>query len=262
MLPSFRFLKFGVYKANPLSLSLAAVLFAAGCGGTTCFVGIINPPNNSLTVAAGTPAPVCSLSQPAALVNITGNMPVSCSNCAASQQVSHAYLYVSGIEVHRGVAADENAPDWLELAPDLMKNPRLFDLVENSEAQDHPPPFEVNGNIPAGAYYQVRLHLVQASPSEAQTEEFTAANRCTATGRASCIVDADDSSHVIEMLDGREFLNVQTTVPWVVHAGKSNLLQIQFQTEWLLQKTAKGSVELVPLLHGQVTAETYSDPVK
>jgi Domain of unknown function (DUF4382) len=262
MIPSPPLLKFGAYRDYRLQLSLAATLFAVGCGGTTCFVGIINPPNNSLTVAAGTPPPVCALPQGTAMVNVTGNMPVACGNCAAAQQISHAYLSVSGIEVHPGAVADENSPEWREIAPDLGENPRIFDLVQVTEVQDQPPPFEVNGDIPAGTYYKLRLHLVQVSPAGTQMREFAAANRCTASGRASCIVNADGSSQAIDTLDGSAFLTVQTTVPWVVHAGKSNLQRIEFRSEWLPQKAANGSIVLAPLLRGQVVAQTYSDPVK
>jgi hypothetical protein len=255
MLSSGRLAKSAIFRPHSVLILFAAMLFVAGCG-TSCFVGIINPPNNSLTLPAGTLPPVCSSSQPMAALKVVGSMAAACTDCATAQEWSHAYLYLGGIELHPGTVADENSPDWQELAPDLGQHPRFIDLIENAQRQDMVLPLEVTGDIPSGTYYQLRLHLARVLHSESQTEELSAANRCAVTARANCLVNADNSNHVLRTLDGDEFLSVQMTVPLEVRVGHLNQIRIQFRPEWLLQRNASGAIELSPVLHGEVVVES------
>ncbi|HEY2117770.1 MAG TPA: DUF4382 domain-containing protein [Candidatus Acidoferrum sp.] len=255
-MPSFsQFAKSGIFQAGLILAPGVVLLFAGGCNNS-CFVGVINPPNNSLTVVASTPPPVCSLSQTMTAVKVVANMVPSCANCAASQQVSHVYLYLSGIELHPGTVADENSLDWQELAPDLAKQSRLVDLAGEPASHAFAMPFEVTGHVPAGTYYQLRLRLSPAVTSRSQSAESAGANPCAASGHASCLVNADGNVHALQAVDGHEYMSVQLNSPLDVRPGRLNQIDMQLRPEWSLRKTSAGSVELAPFIQGEVVGNS------
>ena len=134
----------------------------SGCNNT-CVFGVVNPPNNSVTVVGGNSvASVCSQA-PITGVTVGANVVSTCTNCATSQQLTHAYLVVSGIEFHSSVISDANSPDWQEIAPDLAQHPQLVDLVSGSAAEEVHVGLGIAGRIPVGEYDQVRLKLEGAS---------------------------------------------------------------------------------------------------
>jgi hypothetical protein len=245
------FAKSGIFQARLILASGVALLLAGGCNNS-CFVGVINPPNNSLTVVASAPPPACSLSQTMTAVKVVGNMAPICADCTASQQVSHVYLYLSGIELHPSEVADENSPDWQELAPDLAKQPRLVDLAEESALHALAMPFEVTGHVPAGRYYQLRLRFATAADSQSATAEFSAANPCAASGHGDCLMSADGSIHALEMRTGNEYFHAQATYPLDVRPGRLNQIDMQLRPEWLLRQTSAGTVELAAFVQGEV----------
>lgn len=210
----------------------AALHVVAGCGGTSCFVGIINPPKGSLQVTTGSPPPVCSQVMTPAAVTVIAQMAAACTNCTSSQQVSQVSLWVSGIEFHSSVIADENSPDWQQLAPDLASNPQSVDLGADPNARKFVLPLSVTGHLSTGKYYQVRVRL--AKPSS--------------------VVSADGRTHALQT-GNNSYVNVELTSPFDVTSGGRNELRIELQTEWGLAKTSTGSIEPTPQLRGQVSSE-------
>jgi hypothetical protein len=67
---------------------------------------------------------------------------------------------------------DANAPDWLELAPRLAKEPCQIDLMGDAM----PVILVESAIVPAGSYREVRLQFFAASPTSA--EELPAENAC------------------------------------------------------------------------------------
>lgn len=250
-----QFAKSGIFQAGLILASGVALLFAGGCNNS-CFVGVINPPNNSLTVVASTPPPACSLSQTMTAVKVVTNMAQGCANCATSQQLSHVYLYIGGIELHPGAIGDENSPDWQELAPDLAQQPRLVDLAGEPASHAFGMPFEVTGHVPAGTYYQLRLRLSQAVTSQSQTAEYAGGNPCASSGHTSCLVNAAGNVHALQTVDGHEYLSVQLISPLEVSPGRLNQIDMQLRPEWSLRKTSPGSVELAPFIQGEVVGNS------
>src|SRR5271167_1042134 len=117
---------FRMMRSIPCMLLLS---FVVGCNNA-CFVGVINPPNNSLTVSSSNPPPACSLAQPKAAVKVVAHLALACSFCSTSGQVTHVHLLLSGIELHPRAVADDNSSEWQELAPDWDRQPQWVDLGE------------------------------------------------------------------------------------------------------------------------------------
>ncbi len=231
---------------------MATTFFAAGCNNT-CVFGVVNPPNNSATIVGGSSlSSVCSEVAPITGVTVGGSLGAGCVNCAASAQLTHVYLAVSGVELHPSAVADRNSPEWQEVAPELAEQPRLVDLVTNSTREEEAFPLEVSGRIPAGAYYQVRLKLSEAAALPPETAELLRAKGCRSAARSGCVVNADGAVHELQTLDIQGFFVVQTILPVDVRAGRENRVQLQFHPEWVLKQSATGAIELAPLLEGEV----------
>ena len=249
----FRAVGPSIFRARLVLALGLTIIFAGGCHDT-CFFGIVNPPNNSLTVVGGSTTPsACSLPQTTTAMKVTGNIVRGCTNCASSEQVSHVYMFVSGVELHPGAVADAHSADWLEIAPELAQNPRFVDLAEIPALEPHGLSLNISGRIPVGTYYQIRLRLADSSRSD--LAELSAAKACVFATRSGCLVNADGSVHEIETLDGEGFLSVQTAIPIDLRAGQENQLKIQFRPEWLLQQTSGNRMKLSPVLHGEIVAE-------
>ena len=244
--------KFGIFRGTfPLGV-LWAVCFVSGCNNT-CIFGVVNPPNNSVAVAGGNSVATTCSQAPITGVTVGGNLVGGCTNCASSEQVSHAYLVVSGIEFHPSALADLNSPDWQEVAPGLAQHPRLVDLVVNSASGEVAFPLEVSGTMPAGEYYKARLKLAEASTLPQSNADLLATKACASTTGSGCLVNANGSVHELRTLDGQPFVPLQVANPIDLLAGRENRIQLQFRPEWLLEQTSRG-LELVPVLDGEMGA--------
>ncbi len=222
-------------------------MLVAGCNNT-CFIGIVNPPNNGLLVAGGNPPPVCSLNQTMAAVKLTANLAPVCTNCSATQQVAHAHLVISGIELHTGAVADENSPEWQELAPELLLQPRSVDLAASSSSNELAEALSVSGKIPEGTYYQLRIRLAETPSLNA--EQLLATHSCDST-HEGCIVNANGAVHSLQTVDGQPYLRVEMATPLDVRAVQLNQLHLEFSVDWAMRNSSGGVMEMVPLLRGR-----------
>lgn len=242
---SVRTLAFPLHTAVPLLIPL----LLAGCYGTTCFVGVINPPNNSLTITTGNNPSTCVVPQVQSTVEVVAQLAPACEGCSSSRQISRVHLLLTGIQLHPSAVADENSPEWEEMAPNLAQEPLRIELKENSAAESLISSARVSGMIPAGTYYQVRLRL--ADPSSTANTPLLGNNPCGSSG-GSCVFAADGTSHPLHTLDGPVYLRIAVASPLEVHAGQENILHLELSPEWLLQNSSTGAVEVAPLLHGRM----------
>lgn len=210
------------------SFAALLALLLAGCG-TTCFVGVVNPPNGGILVTNGNPPSACTQNQITSSVRLVAQMAPACTNCTASMQVNHVALLLSGVELHPGVIADENSPDWQELSPDLAAIPQRVDLVADPTSHQFLLPLTVTGHLPAGQYYQLRLRLAESSSLQ------------TADGRV----------HSLAMRGEQSSVYLQLASPFIALPGHSNDLHIALHTDWILTKTSSESIESAPQLRAE-----------
>jgi hypothetical protein len=237
-----------------VTLSLLCVgvfLITAGCGNN-CFGGFFNGNNNSSTTIIGFAPPSCSRLSPTIAVKTVAHLAHACTSCSASRQVIHLHLLLSGIELHPSVVADENSPDWQELAPDWALHPQWIDLVEDSNSNQTALSPIVTGQIPARTYYQLRLHLAESSPQS--LEQSRGENHCSSDG-AGCVVTADGGSYPLQTYEDHSYLRVEATSPIDFGGNQSNLLRIELHPEWALQVSSTGVLDVLPLLRGRVVIE-------
>jgi hypothetical protein len=246
----------GTFPVTPFVICVLLLFIVAGCG--SCFTGVINPPNNSPTVPMvnGNPLPAClPLPPPSIAVKAVAHLAPACAGCSAALQVTHVHLLLSGMELHPGAAADENSPEWQELAPNWVRQPQWVDLLEDSASSDVAVRLNVTGQIPAGSYYQLRLRLAQ--PSSQGVEELGGESHCSLAG-ASCVVTADGSLHSLQTVDGHPYIGAEGMFPIDLRADQSNQLRIELRPEWALHILPTGVLDDVPLLRGYVVIESSS----
>ena len=191
---------FRTWRHGGALLCATALLFFAlnGCSGDYCITGIFNPTG----IVTGT-------NNPCVNNKAMGNISVQFTSAAASTDgpmapnLLHLFVTVRGIEAHPSAMAAEDSPDWEELAPDLVREPRQIDLL--AHAGNFCAANRVPAVVAAGAYRQIRLRLV---PNHiAAGDAVRRNNECGELG-FQCVVSPDGHIHLLAFDGGATSLRV------------------------------------------------------
>jgi hypothetical protein len=155
----------------------------SGCGNS-CYAGFSINGNGGFIVVAGTPPPACSLPKVNGTMRVAALKAPICASCLPATRVEHVFVTLRGVQLRPLAGDDTNSPDWLELTPQLAKEPRQIDLMGDSL----PVVLQESTTIAAGSYREVRLQFVSESTMSAET--LPSENAC---GRTlwNCMVMAD-----------------------------------------------------------------------
>jgi hypothetical protein len=169
--------------------------------GTTCFAGVINPSSGT---AITSPPSVCPYSPGMTTMNITVAKSQVCETCTASIQPQHIFVTLTSIQLHSVFPESPSNPEWLELAPQLLRKPRQIDLLS-----DPTPEILVQGtSVPAGTYDEL---LLQFSPdTDAHTGSAANENPC-GQNRANCMIMAD--GHIEDLQFTADSASPQLSLP-------------------------------------------------
>jgi hypothetical protein len=160
-----------------------SAIAVVGCGDS-CYAGFFNNGNGHVIVAAGSPPPPCSFNGANGAIRVVALRAPVCELCTAAARADHVFVTPRGIQLQPDTASGPDTADWLEIAPQLAKEPRQIDLVG-----DRAPEILVNSaNLPAGGYRELRLQFFPDAPQRGQ--KLPAGNACGET-RWNCIVMAD-----------------------------------------------------------------------
>lgn len=156
-----------------LLATLALCVIATSCGDS-CVTGSFNS-GGPISTGSGS----CSLNKKSGTLTLRLRSSPAPSGVPTSSNLQHIFVSISGIESHPSAIADEDSPDWKELAPDLAKHPVQLDLLAPA-ADSCASSVIARTEVPAFVYRQIRLQLVSdhAGTGEARPEE----NACGAAG--------------------------------------------------------------------------------
>ena len=172
-------------RTAAFSAAMFAGLGLTGCAETCVFVTV----NGGFQIDTTKPASVCGLSQSRGAVTTSIVKSVRCEFCTSSARVEHLYVTLRGVQLHSSTIANQNSPDWLEIAPQLANNPRQMDLIGHSE----PEILLESTAILSGSYRQVRLEFL---PDAAKDDgHVLGKNECGAW--RNCIAMGDGSIHPV-----------------------------------------------------------------
>jgi|SRR5580692_815901 hypothetical protein len=177
-------------EANRASRTcLWAALFSClsffGCNNY-CFVFVSNPGGS-----ISTSTPSCQLNTATGTVRLRVNASPAASTEGSPAHVQHIFVTLRGIETIASALADDDSPDWRELAPKLSTQPVQLDLLARDAAPCERSTF-ADVAVPADAYRQIRLRLASNQPATDQSAPEE--NACGSVGM-NCVVTSDGRIH-------------------------------------------------------------------
>jgi hypothetical protein len=237
---------YGLRRAIPASPAvLCAILFPSlvliGCNNT-CVVFISNPGG---TISGNTPT--CSLNEAKGNVRVRITSPLALPANGESARIQHIYVTLRGVEANPNAIADDDSPDWQELAPKLATQPAQLDLLARSRDTRELDPSDYVA-VPANAYRQVRLRLSpnQSDASDPAPEE----NLCGSLG-LNCIVTSDGSVRPLVLDPGPSQIQISSDHIaggfFRVFPDTSANLEIEFNPQSSRFIPADEAVRLVPV---------------
>ena len=159
-----------------------ACLALTSCG-TTCVAGIFANGNGIILVKNSTPPPACPFSTGMGMMNVAADKSQICEMCTASSRAQHIFVTLKSIQLHSVFPDSPNNPQSLELAPQLLREPRQIDLLDST-----PEILVQSASVPAGTYRELRLQFLPDIPAGSDTPPVE--NPC-GHNRRNCMLMAD-----------------------------------------------------------------------
>ena len=211
-----------------------------GCNND-CFVFVSNPGGS---ISASNPS--CQFKTATGTVRLRVTASPAASTEPGPKSIQHIFVSLRGIEALSSAIADDDSPEWRELAPKLATQPEQLDLLAHSVDSCEPSTFD-DVAVPADAYRQIRLRL---SPNQPATNEpVLEQNACGSVG-FNCVVTADGGIRPIAL----DTLTSQFQIPsdhisggfFRVLPDTPINLDIEFRPQSSLLLPADQAVRLVP----------------
>jgi hypothetical protein len=164
-----------------------------------------------------------------------------------ASRIRHVFLTLRGIEANASAVADDESPDWQELAPKLAAQPVQVDLFAAGGDSCAAGGFE-SAAVRADAYRRIRLRL---APNETDsTEPILGQNSCGSAG-FNCIVTSDGDIRPLVL--ARDALEIQVTPEHIaggffrIVSEASVNLEIDFDPNASQFIPTEGIVRMVPV---------------
>jgi hypothetical protein len=109
-----------------------------------------------------------------------------CETCTASDQAQHIFVTLKSIQLHSAFPEAPNNPEWLELDPQLLREPRQIDLLDDATPQI----LMQGASVPAGTYVGLLLQFLPEADTPAGPATLPGENSCGQT-HANCMRMAD-----------------------------------------------------------------------
>lgn len=223
-----------------------------------CVLVVSNPGGSIGTVSGNGPS--CSLSTTSGTASVRIAAHAATAGDEASRigahalgagdeasRIRHVFLTLRGIEANASAVADDESPDWQELAPKLAAQPVQVDLFAAGGDSCEAGGFE-SAAVRADAYRQIRLRL---APNETDsTEPILGQNSCGSAG-FNCIVTSDGDIRPLVL--ARDALEIQVTPEHIaggffrIVSEASVNLEIDFDPNASQFIPTEGIVRMVPV---------------
>ena len=191
-----------------------------------------------------------------------GKVAVSISDpatCQSSNGGPFQSVFVTIVDVQANVSSSSDS-GWVDLTPNLSKNPKQVDLLNVSASSDNCFLATLGDamELQAGSYQQIRIILAGNSAGSASGNQCGSANNCvvvnTPSGlQTSPLLLSSEAQTGIKIPSGQiagGALNVA--------AGQTEDLDIDFQTCASIVQEGNGQYRLKPVLHAGVVSPTSS----
>jgi hypothetical protein len=224
-------------------ITLLFPLALIGCDTNSCILLVSNPGSGGGTISGN--GPNCSLNPMTVSMQITSSLPPPAPE--GQPRIQHIFVTLRGIEANPDATADENSPDWQELAPNLSKEPVQIDLLSRP-ADSCEPNISARVSVPADAYRQLRLRL---SPNQPDTTDPALQQNFCGSAAFNCVVTSDGNIKPLVLdrdLSQIQISSAQITTGFFRISPQSPLnLKIEFNPQSSHFIPIDSAVQLVPV---------------
>jgi Domain of unknown function (DUF4382) len=239
-----------------LLIALLFPLALIGCDTNSCILIVSDPGGSGGTISGN--GPNCSLNPMTVSMQITSSLPPPAPE--GQPRIQHVFVTLRGIDANPTATADENSPDWQELAPNLAKEPVQIDLLSRA-ADSCDANISARVSVPANAYRQLRLRLSSNQPDT--TDPLLQQNSC-GSAAFNCVVTSD--GNIKPLVLDREPSEIQvpsaqiTTGLFRILPNSPLNLKIEFnaQSSHFIPTAAAAAVRLVPVFTADVQSPCES----
>lgn len=186
-------------------------------------------------------------------VNLRVSDPATCGGANGLYQ--NVWVTITDVQVNTSSSAGPDDKSWVDLTPDLSKNPKQIDLLAQANNQCFLASLGDNLQLQAGSYQQIRLILADNSASIAN-------NQCS-NGAANCVVVNGNTSTLQLASEDKTGIKIPSgqiaSGAFTISSGQTKDLDIDFNTCESIVQLGNGGYILKPVLHaGEVSTTSTS----
>jgi hypothetical protein len=189
-------------------------------------------------------------------MKITSSLPPPAPE--GQPRIQHVFVTLRGIDANSSATADENSPDWQELAPNLDREPIQLDLFARS-ADSCEPNISSRVTVPADNYRQLRLRL---SPNQPDTTDLLLQQNSCGSAAFNCVVTSD--GNIKPLILDRDLSQIQVSSQQIATGSfrispQSPLnLKIEFNPQSSHFIPTDSAVQLIPVFTAAVRSPCES----
>jgi len=214
----------------------------------------------SLTIVA------CSSGSSAPAASTTGKVAVSISDPATCQvsgggPFQSVYVTITDVQANMSSSAGNNDSGWVDLTPNLSKDPKQIDLLNMPSGSNNCFLATLGDalELQAGKYQQIRIMLASNSAASVTGNQCGSANNCVVVDDSTKGPTTYPLKLSSEAQTGIKIPSGQIAGGGInVAAGKTEDLDIDFQTCASIVKEGNGQYRLKPVLHAGVVSTASS----
>jgi hypothetical protein len=192
-------------------------------------------------------------------VTVSISDPATCQSSGGGPFKS-VFVTVTDVQANVNSSAGDSDGSWVDLTPNLSKNPRQIDLLNVSTAADNCFLATLGDamELQAGTYRMIRIMLASNSAASVSGNQCGSANNCV-------VVDSSTGLKTYPLLLSSEAqTGIKIPASQIaggslnVAAGQTEDLDIDFQTCASILQEGNGQYRLKPVLHAGVVSTTSS----
>jgi hypothetical protein len=235
-------------------ITLILPLALIGCDTNSCILIVSDPGGSGGTISGN--GPNCSLNATTVSMQIASSLPPPAPE--GQPRIQHVFVTLRGIDANPSATADENSPDWQELAPNLSKEPIQLDLLSRS-GDSCDANISARVSVPANAYRQLRLRL---SSNQLDASDPVLQQNSCGSAAFNCAVTSD--GNIKPLVLDRDLSEIQvpsaqiTTGLFRILSDSPLNLKIEFNPQSSHFIPTDASVRLVPVFTAEVQSPCES----
>jgi hypothetical protein len=187
------------------------------------------------------------------MMNVAVAKSQMCETCTAAGQAEHIFATLKSVQLHSVFPESPSNPEWLELAPQLLREPRQIDLFDDAT----PEILVQSASVPAGTYTELLLQFLPDEDAAASPDTLPGESSCAEAHR-NCMLMADGRVEQLHFTNNspqlRLPLQYNGSSALVVLPGATVRLRLTLQPQQISAASASHGWQIHYVLVGSATA--------